>query len=257
MAKITLRHSHSMGIGNGRDRVLMRAFKEGKSNVTRNLERIEKLILHSQCRQYCCTCKVVKSHSEFGKQSKTRYGIRTKCNACRQAHRDSGEVAKQKRAARARNPEKYRELQNKWRKANPEKYKAMRRASDQRCKERINKSSAEWRKNNPEKRREIERKYRANNLDKLNAAWHKRRAAKLANGGSHTVQQWNDRLAYFGYKCVYCGCGGKMTKDHKKPIALGGMDFPSNLVPACQSCNSAKGDTGFLDFIDKLKKTGP
>lgn len=254
MVKIILRHAHSMGVGNGRDRVLMRAFKEEKSNVPRNLLRIEKMLLHLQERQYCCTCKKVKAHTEFGKQSKSKHGIRTKCNQCRQEYRDSGEAAKGKREARKRNPEKYREAARRWKAANPEKVKEMKRNSDRVCRERVNESSRKWRKENPEKRKEIQRKYRANNLDKLNAAWHKRRAAKMSNGGSHTVQQWNDRLEYFGHKCVYCGCGGKMTKDHKKPIALGGQDFASNLVPACQTCNSKKGDAAYSDFMPNANR---
>lgn len=42
--------------------------------------------------------------------------------------------------------------------------------------------------------------------------------------------------------CVYCGveAGEEMTVDHVIPKRYGGTDQPSNLVPACRSCNSAK-----------------
>lgn len=44
-------------------------------------------------------------------------------------------------------------------------------------------------------------------------------------------------------ECVYCG-GPATTHDHILPRALpyGGSDHPDNVVPACLSCNTAKGD---------------
>ncbi len=45
-------------------------------------------------------------------------------------------------------------------------------------------------------------------------------------------------------RCHYCGkrlSGAKVTIDHKIPVSRGGGDVPENKVPACISCNSAKG----------------
>ena len=53
-------------------------------------------------------------------------------------------------------------------------------------------------------------------------------------------------------RCHYCGCPlrlfgawrkNHMTVDHLRPIAYGGTDHISNLVPACRECNGAKADT--------------
>lgn len=45
--------------------------------------------------------------------------------------------------------------------------------------------------------------------------------------------------------CWYCGRQTNpfrdFTVDHVYPVALGGTDDIDNLVPACRSCNSAKG----------------
>jgi 5-methylcytosine-specific restriction endonuclease McrA len=41
--------------------------------------------------------------------------------------------------------------------------------------------------------------------------------------------------------CVYCG-GAASVIDHIKPWARGGTHDPSNLVPACVTCNSSKSD---------------
>lgn len=45
------------------------------------------------------------------------------------------------------------------------------------------------------------------------------------------------------HACRYCGRTApevKLTIDHVVPVALGGSDEPSNLVTACQECNSGK-----------------
>jgi 5-methylcytosine-specific restriction endonuclease McrA len=39
--------------------------------------------------------------------------------------------------------------------------------------------------------------------------------------------------------CVYCG-GPATSMDHVIPRCRGGSDDPTNLVPACQSCNASK-----------------
>lgn len=45
------------------------------------------------------------------------------------------------------------------------------------------------------------------------------------------------------YTCQYCGETApdmKITVDHVMPVALGGSDFPGNLVAACVDCNAGK-----------------
>ena len=48
-----------------------------------------------------------------------------------------------------------------------------------------------------------------------------------------------------GYQCQYCGLRAPdtaegLTIDHVIPVALGGLDDPSNLVAACRDCNAGK-----------------
>lgn len=46
-----------------------------------------------------------------------------------------------------------------------------------------------------------------------------------------------------GRTCVYCGIKPKvLTVDHVLPKSRGGISSYSNLVTACQNCNSRKGD---------------
>lgn len=46
-----------------------------------------------------------------------------------------------------------------------------------------------------------------------------------------------------GYRCVYCGSTDNLTLDHVVPVAAGGHSRISNLVTACEPCNTLKADT--------------
>jgi len=45
-----------------------------------------------------------------------------------------------------------------------------------------------------------------------------------------------------GNKCVYCGSTESLTLDHVLPRSRGGGSNWNNLVTACKTCNSKKGD---------------
>jgi 5-methylcytosine-specific restriction endonuclease McrA len=69
--------------------------------------------------------------------------------------------------------------------------------------------------------------------------------------GKCSDQQWQARCEYFGWLCWYCRtplCEETVTQDHRIPISKGGSNWPSNLVPACIGCNSAKGCKDALQF---------
>jgi 5-methylcytosine-specific restriction endonuclease McrA len=47
----------------------------------------------------------------------------------------------------------------------------------------------------------------------------------------------------FGYCCAYCGTKpDRLDPDHVVPLKRGGHNVLSNLLPACNSCNSDKRD---------------
>ena len=60
--------------------------------------------------------------------------------------------------------------------------------------------------------------------------------------------------------CAYCGCDLKyddMQADHVKPLKLGGEDIPSNMLPACRSCNHYKASMdaeGFRQYLAGIHK---
>jgi 5-methylcytosine-specific restriction endonuclease McrA len=49
--------------------------------------------------------------------------------------------------------------------------------------------------------------------------------------------------------CVYCGSLRNLSLDHVFPRRAGGTDKPENLVWACRSCNSSKGDQDMMHWF--------
>lgn len=68
-----------------------------------------------------------------------------------------------------------------------------------------------------------------------------RRRAVYAEGTiSH--EQWLEICALFQQCCAYCGVQpDTLEMDHVIAISKGGHHSADNIVPACKSCNSAKG----------------
>ena len=58
--------------------------------------------------------------------------------------------------------------------------------------------------------------------------------------GTYTHEQWLSCLTTYGHRCGYCGCDGRLTRDHDVPLSRGGSNDISNIVPACGRCNSSK-----------------
>lgn len=117
----------------------------------------------------------------------------------------------------------------KWR--SPEYIKEYQRSYQAKNRERINRASVEWCTKNREKRLASSRNYAL-----------KRRAKIAAEKRPATPSQIQSVLKKAEGRCVYCGrYGAKLTIDHVEPLARGGRHIVSNLVAACQACNSSKG----------------
>jgi 5-methylcytosine-specific restriction endonuclease McrA len=68
----------------------------------------------------------------------------------------------------------------------------------------------------------------------------RRRALNETASGFATPEQVEARWEYYRGKCWMCRKPAT-DMDHVKPLSRGGSNWPSNLRPACQSCNSRKG----------------
>lgn len=74
------------------------------------------------------------------------------------------------------------------------------------------------------------------------------RDRKANTKGTLTVEQWHDACRAFNFKCAYCGQEHKLTMDHVVPVSKGGSTEATNIIPACQSCNSSKCDKDVIEW---------
>ena len=142
---------------------------------------------------------------------------------------------------RAKNKEHCNEYNKQWREENPDYYRL-------------------WLANNPKYqtgrkrgRAAYYREYRRQNPRKvaLYSATKRSRAKGLM--ADLTEEQWEVIKNVFKQKCVYCGKRTRrLTKDHVIPLSKGGALTLTNIVPACQSCNSKKATGAPLSPLQAL-----
>jgi 5-methylcytosine-specific restriction endonuclease McrA len=166
----------------------------------------------------------------------------------------------QAKIKRTESPELVRQSHSAWRKNNPEKClkhqktrweKPIERAKSKERnvkwkkenRQRYLDSLKSWYSRNRSKVYEDVKKWRAANPLARSGQNARRRTRKINAEGSHTQQQWLARVQFYGWKCGYCAIPltiKTLTKDHRIPFILGGSNWASNLIPACNHCNAAK-----------------
>lgn len=70
---------------------------------------------------------------------------------------------------------------------------------------------------------------------------------------SYSHEDWKQTVIFFKGECAYCGKtmkrGERLTRDHLVAVKEGGLTTQENIVPACSSCNSAKGAREWRDWF--------
>ncbi len=142
--------------------------------------------------------------------------------------RESNRLASRKFTAE--NPELVKARKKKWREDNWDLQYAFQRA---------------WIVANPERYREL-----------CLRASHKRRV-KLENQPGIDLDRWKETLEYFDYKCGYCRDWATCL-DHIVPVAKGGTNHHTNLMPACKRCNSSKRHKDLKEWLatSRIAKEG-
>lgn len=87
------------------------------------------------------------------------------------------------------------------------------------------------------------RRYRERTISKKNAALES--------------QKWDSIVAFYSGLCAYCQAAPWTDIDHVVPTSKGGKHELSNVVPACKSCNSAKGARDAPSFKRHIFMRGP
>jgi 5-methylcytosine-specific restriction endonuclease McrA len=141
------------------------------------------------------------------------------------------------RAWISRNKEKAREAMRRWRLRHREDDRSKKRDYYARNRERVKAAVLAYRQANPE----IVRVVRT-----------LRRARKLAAEGHYSLAEWLALLERYGHLCGYCQAGGKLEPDHRVPLARGGSNWISNIIPACRRCNTRKRTATEAEFRARL-----
>ena len=90
----------------------------------------------------------------------------------------------------------------------------------------------------------------------LERAFITERFMKLRSGAitmSDTIREW-EREQELTKECVFCGSHEDLSTDHLIPANRGGDDSADNLVLACKTCNSSRGDKGIFEWLGLEKK---
>lgn len=96
----------------------------------------------------------------------------------------------------------------------------------------------------------LARKYKT---ESARVMYHNKRAEEFGSPATLTLTQWIQTLEHFDWKCAYCQ--GKYTVlEHYVPLGYEEGTVWTNCVPACHSCNSAKGPYHPKAFPSKMMK---
>ncbi len=164
------------------------------------------------------------------------------------------------RAARAADPEKYREINRRYAERNREKLRASNRVANL-SPERIAKRDEDnrrYREANREKLAAYQADYYAKNKErKIKVINDARRARRAADPNLNARENRVRKLTDLGFSyseillfdpCCYCGEPVEHI-DHIVPVASGGSNDWDNLTGACASCNTSKGARPMLHFV--------
>lgn len=154
-------------------------------------------------------------------------------------------ILRTQRAAYALNRERRRAQSAAYREQNRERVLAWQRAYNARNREEVNRKNREHARRvyaSDPRRREYLRDWEKAHPERIRAyrraTWHKRRGAL---GDGFTTAEWEALLEKDAYRCAYCGADGATHADHRVPIARGGRNEISNILPSCRRCNRRKG----------------
>ena len=180
----------------------------------------------------CKKCGETKPINQFTKHSKTYDGLYFCCRECKNNNRKFSESDRNRSPE---DPDKAKERMIRFKENNPGYF---------------SRKALEWQKLNPEKVRTSKRKRTLNGKDAIDS--HKRRAKAQSLPRDFTLSDWENVLSYFDYSCAYCGKSrDNLQMEHVIPLNKFGAFTPSNIIPACSSCNASKRDRDLLEWYSQ------
>ena len=221
----------------------------------------------------CKKCGRIKPRDEFRRSCHGRDGFGWGCKSCHNEKRRKRyaedqvyrkDILKWQREQYARDPTIKRKRAQEWKKANPEKKRALDRRWEEANRPKLRERLRQWKlvhkdrvresnRKSRERRRshhqEYNRQWARDNPEKCCAKQHRRRARKRDLPQDLTMHEWHMTLAAFDQRCAYCrqppsatNCPqyGKLAQEHVVSVKRAGGYTLGNIVPACEQCNASK-----------------
>lgn len=101
------------------------------------------------------------------------------------------------------------------------------------------------------RRYESDPEFRAREIARSGRNKRIRRELEQALGDGTVTRQMLEDATH----CSYCGCEldeANRTLDHKEPLSRGGPHSADNVTPACRSCNAAKQDLPYAEWVCRI-----
>ena len=105
-----------------------------------------------------------------------------------------------------------------------------------------------WRAKNKDKVKKYRSKYKKSAIGLFKACeyQHKRREWGKTGRGL-TLDEWQDIIKKYNFRCAICKKKTKLEQDHIIPLSKHGKHDKDNIQPLCRRCNALKGNK--LNFI--------
>ncbi len=195
-----------------------------------------------------CSCLKPAEGSYFNRAPKGRYGFDAWCKVCRTSYRRENKqrIRERGRKYRALNREARNQYSRQYYAANKEVWREQGKRRYEANREAISKQIEEWRKANPEKWRAIQRASCRRRRARLNGSgWERYTEADL----NHL---WHEQDGC----CAYCRVVlfGVWEVEHMVPLSRGGADRLSNICLACPPCNRRKSNRTAEEFKEELRR---
>lgn len=211
----------------------------------------------------CTKCKDTKPGTleYFGPQSNKYQPLRSTCRECdneatRKHRQENPDQHRQReRNKRQRDPEKYRQRTREYRQNNLEKVREWERAKYRRNRRHYLAYHQAYYQANKDKKREYKREYRRLHPDFDRVKKAKRRALRVAAGGTFTKADVQKKMEAQQGRCYWCQTvlqGNGFHVDHIIALTKGGTNGPENICIACQPCNNHKYNKMPWEFAGRL-----
>lgn len=196
------------------------------------------------------TFPLTKEFFRLQKDKSGRYYFQHRCVGCRRAkeraYYEEIDGASKMSQWRKENPDKVHAAKARYAARHPDKVKAMKQRERRKNNEGYKRRGREYYHRDIETKRVKSLNNWYNRVEKnpeiIAETNHRRRARKLANGGSFTATELRALYISQQGKCWYCQAelGDTYHADHFMPLSKGGTNDIGNIRLACPGCNLSK-----------------